>query len=836
MKTLHIVLFLLLHSSFHHFSAQEASGNFISGRVLDAVTGETLPGATIVINELPGRGTVTNEKGDFRIKVPLGAYSIRVSQVGYVTLIKTDIIVNAGRESVVSIKLQSTTVEMEGVLIKGDYFDKSIQVNNLSTVVLNAEEVRRSPGSLQDFQRILQSMPGVAFSSDQDNELLVRGGAPNENLVVFDDIEVHSVNHYPNEYNSGGPINMVNVDLIEDIRFSTGGFISKYGDKLSSIITVNTREGRRNTTIAGNANTSFAGAGLILEGGIGDNRGAWLFSARKSYLDLIVGAIGLTAVPQYYDAQYKVTYDLTDKQKLSFSGIFGDDYIDILGEPEITDPLLAGRIDTVGMENVFVRQNQFASGLSLKSLWSKNFFTTTTFSTTRYHYDVDVTTEVIRRTFDGSGKLDGHSTLNIRPLYRQLSDENEYGLKLDMVYLSSPAYEFNAGVSYRTGEFNSAVTIDGDTARYDLDNDGTYETGPIVLPPAVINDSISLFKENKTYAYINNKFTLLNERLVINAGLRYDHFTYSNASELSPRLSLSYYLIPAITNINFAFGYYYQTHAYPIYGDRYKSGVNRNLLNSRALHYIAGLEHIWDEGLKMTIEAYYKKYDRVPVSEELVYLEDKTFRSEKVLNIGEQDSYGIDFVIQQKLVKDIYGTASFSYMNSKIKDFRKGYEGKTIASDYEFPYIFTIILGKRFSGLKSEINEMPFYIRYPSHLLPFSDDMEISFKWRYSSGRAYTPREFTTTEQRREGGVVWSRGSWHPGTNLNSERYPAFHRLDVSFNSRYNFKGWNLVVFLAIQNLYNQKNVAGQSYSSDGTNNTVYQYSFLPVVGIEAEF
>jgi len=261
-----LLSFLFLAAVQSNAFPQKQFENYLTGKVTDAVTGEPLPGATVVVVELPGRGTATDIQGEFRIKVPVGAYSLRISLVGYTTLVKTDVIVNAGREKRMEIKLQSTTVEMEGVVIKGDYFDKSLQANNLSTVVLSAEEVRRSPGSVQDFQRILQSMPGVAFSSDQNNELLVRGGSPNENLVVFDDIEIHSVNHYPNEYNSGGPINMVNVDLIEDIRFSTGGFVSKYGDKLSSIITVNTREGRRNTLIAGNANISFAGAGLILEG------------------------------------------------------------------------------------------------------------------------------------------------------------------------------------------------------------------------------------------------------------------------------------------------------------------------------------------------------------------------------------------------------------------------------------------------------------------------------------------------------------------------------------------------------------------------------------------
>jgi len=345
-----------------------------------------------------------------------------------------------------------------------------------------------------------------------------------------------------------------------------------------------------------------------------------------------------------------------------------------------------------------------------------------------------------------------------------------------------------------------------------------------------------MFDQYKTYVYVNNKFKFFDERFLINAGLRYDKFSYSGAEDISPRLSFSYYLIPAISNINFAFGYYYQTHAYPVYNDRYNSNINLHLDNSRALHYIIGYEQVLDEGLKMNLEAYFKDYDRIPVSEEFIHFNDRTFRSERMLNVGTQKSYGIDFVIQQKLVKDYYGTVSISYMNSRMEDPRIGYEGKKYSSDYEFPWLFTIIAGKRFANLRKELDDMPFFIKYPSHILPFSDDMEISFKWRYSSGNNTTPRVFTTAEQRREGGAVWGKGTWVASGDINSQRYPAFHRLDVAFNSRFNFQGWNLVMVLSVQNLYARDNIAGKSYSSDGTFDYVYQYGFLPVVGIEAEF
>ncbi|MEJ2105673.1 MAG: carboxypeptidase-like regulatory domain-containing protein [Ignavibacteriaceae bacterium] len=365
------VLFTLLILTILLSKTIIGQSNFITGRVMDAATSEPLIGANILVNEIEKLGTATDLKGNFKIKVPLGTYSLKVSMVGYRPVVKTDVIVTSGREANITVKMSSAAVELNEVTVSTDYFDKSIQSNNLSTVVLNAEEVRRSPGSAQDFQRILQSMPGVATSTDQNNELLVRGGAPNENLTVFDNIQL-----------------------------STGGFISKYGDKLSSVMIVNTREGRRNVNLNGDLNVSFAGAGAILEGGIGDNKGSWLISLRKSYLDLIVGAIGLTAVPNYYDGQFKVAYDLSNSQKLSWSGIYGNDKIDIKGEPDVTNYSMRNGRDSIGVNNIDVKQYQFATGISLKSLWSKKLYSLFTLSTSRYYYNTNVFNNYTERLYN----------------------------------------------------------------------------------------------------------------------------------------------------------------------------------------------------------------------------------------------------------------------------------------------------------------------------------------------------------------------------------------------------------------------------------------------------
>ncbi len=807
----------------------------ITGYVTDSQNGEPLIGVNVVVNELKYTGATTNKNGRFRIIAPVGSYSLKASLLGYQAVVKTDIVVTTGGEVQVVMKMTETPLELGQVTVTPDYFDKASIENNMSTVVLGSEEIRRSPGSDQDFQRILQAMAGVSFSTDQTNELLVRGGAPDENLTVLDHMEIHSTNHYPNQYNSGGPINMVNVDLIQDVQFSTGGFISKYGDKSSSVMNITTREGTRENMLRGTANLSMAGYGAVLEGSINGDRGSWLLSARKSYVDLVAGSFGLTAIPKYYDLQTKVVYDLSRINRLSLSGLYGNDLISIEGEPDNTNLAMAGRSDSVDIYNVDVRQHEYALGLTLESKWSDRVISYITLSKTSYSDRTLVRSDFTERRYGTGGEVVGTSVLNMRSVFNQDDNNGESSLNTELIWNVNRTNELDFGGAMKYIDFKAIESADGYSARYDLTGDGVFDT-VVVVPNSSIDYNIMFPDYYKAYAYVNDKVRLLDGRLVVNAGVRYDYFSYSGKGNLSPRLSASYSVIPDQTTVNVAVGKYYQTPPLPYYGDRYQSDVNRFIESSLADHYVIGVEQVLTEGLKVNVEGYYKRYTGLPVSEDFVNFSDRTSRSVKILNIGRQDVKGIDVLVQQKLVKDIYGTVAFSRMFNKFYDPRIGKEGNTFPSDYDFPYVVTVIAGKRFVNLRSALDKMPFYIKYPSHILPFSDDMEISLRWRYATGKPYTPQTFMTTEQYREGGVKWGIGSWVPTDAINGARYPDYQRLDVAFSSRFNFSSWNLVMFLSVQNVLNRKNIAYYQYNSDGTVENVYQFAILPVIGMEVEF
>ncbi len=845
------VVFILLTS---FLFAQDKPFGSIIGQLIDGTTNQPLVGANVVVIEQSNIGAITDSDGNFTIKkIAVGEYSVRATLVGYKIAILTNIVVSTGRSSKIKIRMNDEAVEVGGVEVKADYFSSEGSISSISTIGLNAAEVKRSPGSALDMQRIVQNLPSVANSNDQSNELIVRGGAPDENLTIMDHIEIPTTNHFPNQFNSGGPINMVNVDLIEDIRFSTGGFPANFGDKLSSVMDISLREGDKERTIAGEATAHFAGTGAVFEGGFADQKGTWIFSARQSFLetlDKIVGisSLGITAIPKYYDMQGKATYEFSPTQKIIVSGIYGSDVILINGKPDEENDQKRFAKDSTGVENVDVKTSQFAVGATLRSLFGSNGYSLFTVYMLGNHYDVNVTEDFTYREYDANGKVMSFKKLLSNPMYVNDATERLLGAKYDLLYHIFNFHELSIGGQLvTTDKFVNNVSFNSDTLRFDLNRDGDF-TDPFPTDIAQstftngrIHNSLEFGEEFKLGGYISDKFLLTNQ-LSATVGMRYDYFTYSQKGNWSPRLSLSYELFPVTTKMNFAYGEYYQTLALPQYGDNLGGTTNRYLDNSHARHFVVGIEHILDEGLKATVEAYYKSYDHIAVSEEFINSVDKTFRSDKRLSVGERTSRGIELFIQQKQVEGFYGTFSLSYSKSVTKDPRENISGLpsinvgNYASDYDFPFLLTLVAGKTVNNVRATLNGSPFYIKYPSYLLPLSDDMEFSFRFRYSSGRPYTPRLFTAYIQRREGTITWSKGVWEDGAEINSARYPDYHRLDVQWINRWHNEGYNIVMIVALQNVYNRANVAGYQYVTDGTRNTIYQFSFFPVVGASVEF
>ncbi|MBI3193687.1 MAG: TonB-dependent receptor, partial [Ignavibacteriae bacterium] len=379
------------------------------------------------------------------------------------------------------------------------------------------------------------------------------------------------------------------------------------------------------------------------------------------------------------------------------------------------------------------------------------------------------------------------------------------------------------------------VYLGADTSRFDFDRNGTYETGPFVIPEGFITQELPFGNASKYYLFVSDKY-LFTQRLALTLGLRYDHLTYSGKGRLSPRASLSYQVVPGTGTLTLAVGEYSQTHPLPFYGDRRNIGYNRNLEPMKAFHYVLGYEHIFEHGLKMSFESYYKTYNQIAVEDDFIYSANQLYWSDERRTIGERRAYGLELYLEQKQVEDFFGTLCVSLSKTNEKDPRIPALVDWYNSDYDYPVILTAIGGKVVKGVRDWLDDAPFYLKYPSYILPLSNEMEISFKYRYQTGRVYTPQEFVTWKQDREGGVHWSKGSWISTNNINSERYPNYSRLDLQWLSRFYMKGYNINVYFALMNVFNTKNVFFENHRSDGTIETVYQFSFFPVLGVEVEY
>lgn len=546
------------------------NNGIINGKVTDKETTNPVPEATVSIVNTSLK-TVTNAQGNFQFTdIPLGTYELKVTCLGYEAFIHTDVVVNSSRPADVQIELLLSNITTEQIDVEGKYFQKSTDVST-SSYNLDFEEVRRAPGAVEDILRMVQIMPGVSPANDQRNDLIVRGGSPAENLTMIDGIEIPNVNHFPTQGSSSGPIGMINVKFIDDVNFSTGGFSARYGDKLSSVMDIKFREGYRKRFLS-DINLSTAGFGGIFEGPLFSQKGSFIFSARKSYLNLIKGAIRLAAVPDYWDFNLKAVDHIDKNTRISLVGIGGLDKISFEGEsPEISDDNPYGKAKG--------NQQQFTAGLNFKKLFKKGYWQNVLGNSTAFlnYTNYDLRTDILKFKYD--------------------SYESDFNFKSELFYQLNTKNNLIVGVSGRYIKFKNETYYQADTTNFG---------DP--LPEANINVKDNY---NKASAFAQYTLKIAGNKVILNAGARFDYFSgIKKNTAVSPRFGVSYSLLPT-TTISASSGIYYQS---PEYIWLTADPRNENLKFIKAIHYVAGIEHLFSPELRLSIEAYYKDYSNYPVS------------------------------------------------------------------------------------------------------------------------------------------------------------------------------------------------------------------------------
>jgi hypothetical protein len=276
---------------------------------LGADSRQPIDTASVRVVEAALSATTGSDGGVVFGNLATGSYTLEVGHAGYRPQLHADVIVGSDEQTSLVIELSAEDLRTglhlsESVTVRPTYFPEADE-QPLGLTSFSNEAVRRAAASAGDVSRFVSGLPSVAQVNDSDNSLIVRGGSPMENGFFLENIEIPNINHFPTQGSSGGPIGLVNVDFLQDVDFYPGGFGARFGDKVA---------------------LDFAGVSAEAEGPLGRS-GSFMLSARRSFLDLLVDAIGTSVAPRYSDYQGKLVYELGQRHRLTALGIAGIDEI-----------------------------------------------------------------------------------------------------------------------------------------------------------------------------------------------------------------------------------------------------------------------------------------------------------------------------------------------------------------------------------------------------------------------------------------------------------------------------------------------------------------------------
>lgn len=794
------ILVLLLLVPFISISQNGA----IQGKVQD-VKGEPIPFANIYIEELE-KGNVSDLDGNYRIDaIPVGVISIKISSVGFKTEYLTDVEIKPGRTLEFTHTLKVLSDTLQGVVVQSDPFVKKDDAPT-GFRTLNSTEIERYPGANRDVSKVIQALPGVAQVASFRNDIIIRGGAPGENKFYLDDIEVPNINHFATQGASGGPVGLLNVNFIRNVDFYASSFPSNKANGLSSVLSFEQKKGNPDKLL-GQVAVGSSDAGLTLDGPLG-NKANFILSTRVSYLQLLFKALKLPFLPTYYDGQFKVTYQPTKKDRLTFIGLGAIDKFRINTSVN----------DGVDDEDQLKRNNYILAGIPSQNQWN---------------YTVGVKYE--------------HRSKNSRQLFivsqNQLNNESIKYINNDDSDAANKVLDYSSSELENKFRFENLWNLKGWKimvgAGYEwaLYKNRTFNKISILGNPITIDfDSKLGIHKFAVFGQVTKSF--FKDYLALTVGLRSDFSGYNKLmrnplEQLSPNLGIGVKIYKTL-KFNASAGVNHQLPAYTILGYR---DFDNNLVNKDGLKYIrvyqysGGFEYTGKWNGRFALEGFYKDYRNYPFSTtkgiSLANLgaDFGVIGNEAVTSTSAGRAYGLEFLYQQKMKAGFYGILSYTYVRS---EFQNGTDAYT-PSSWDSRNIISVSAGKR-----------------------FKKGWELGIRWLFSGGAPFTPlnEELSSTigiwETNPSGVLDYSQ--------INAQRGSNFHQLDVRVDKKFSFKKWSLNIYLDIQNIYNYKTRSAPFLSvvrdangdpvPDSNNPGQYEYeiientsgTILPTIGIIFDF
>jgi hypothetical protein len=793
------ILILLSISSFQLFSQ-----GTIKGKVIDGKTREALPFVSVLILNTQ-KGATTDNDGNFSItNSPLGYFKLQASFVGYETIITEDYLVTNDKMPFVTIELFETASKLEEVVIKSKLFKKPL-TSPLSLQTLGVVEIEKNPGGNRDILKVIQSLPGVASNPGFRNDIIVRGGATSENKFYVDGIEVPVINHFQTQGATGGPVGLINADLIRNVDFYTSAFPANRGNALSSVIEFTQKRGNP-TSLNARTTLGTSDAGITLDGPLGENT-TFMASVRQSYLQFLFKLLKLPFLPTYTDFQLNLNSNISDNNQLSFLFIGAIDDFNLNEEvnDDVTD-LETIKRNRYSLSNI-PEQDQwnYTVGTSLKH-YAEN-------SNQLYTLSRSVLNNSAIKYFNNSG-LQNDLLFN----YNSVEVENKFRFE-NNTNVNSFQINFGAGIeqsSYSNSTFQEQANSQG---------------------ASTINFSseLDMFK----YAFFGQvSKEYLDSKLGLSFGFRLDGNNYNSSmknalNQFSPRFSATYSLTDK-WSVNSSIGVYYQLPSYTILGFR---DVSSTLVNQQSLKYIrsnhlvSGLEFKADSSSKITLEGFYKSYSNYPfsirnqISLANLGADFGVVGNEAVTSTSKGKAYGFELLAQKRSYKGLYGILSYTFVRSEFQDALNNY----IPSSWDNEHLLTITAGKK-----------------------FNNNWEAGAKFRLVGGKPYSPYDLDASslianyDVENKGVFDYNR--------LNSERFETYTQLDIRVDKTWYWKKMSLNFYIDIQNvLSSQADVqsvllptldAGGNKIVDATNSNRYVLeeldrtngSILPGFGFIVDF
>lgn len=725
-----------------------AQSGIIKGRVYNNTSNQPISFATVAVQSSTN-GTLTDDNGIYELKnLAPGLYNIEITSVGFKKKTVYEIQVTNATPAIVDVALEETVSELNEVVVQGNSFDKS-EESPVSLRTIGVNEIQRNPGGNRDISKVIQSFPGVSYTVSFRNDIIIRGGAPNENRFYLDGVEVPNINHFATQGASGGPVGMINVDFIKEVEFYSGAFPANRGNTLSSVFNFTQKDGRSDH-LGVTATIGSSDFGVTLEGPI-TKKSTFLLSARRSYLQFLFKTLGLPFLPTYNDFQFKERIKFNTKNELTFIGLGAIDDFSLNLSADSTDAqkYILGYLPTNEQWN-------YTGGAVYKHYFTKSYLSVVA---SRNH--LNNTAKKYQNNDESQPLILNYASQEIENKLRIEDTYNHNGLKINY----GGGYEFVTYTNKTQNQFSTPAGIVAVNFQSDL--------------------SFSKFS-----AFVQASKSFAGERLILSFGARTDCNDYSKemnnpAQQISPRFSLTYNITEKIS-FNFNSGIYYQLPAYTVLGYRDSAFTLINKINGikfiECKHLVAGTEFNTKTNTRIAIEGFYKLYSHYPfLTTDSVSLANLggdfgVIGNEPAVSTSSGKSYGIELLVQQKYFKGFYGLVAVTLYRSLFAD----KNNLLVPSTWDNQMVVAATAGKK-----------------------IGKTWEIGVKWRFSGGAPYTPYDISRSSLIS----VWdiTKTGIYDYNQLNSQRNSVFHQLDFRVDKKFFFKKFNLNTYLDIQNAYNFK-------------------------------